>query len=472
MAIDFKPHDYQAYAINKILENERYALLLDMGLGKTVSTLTAINELKFNHLDIDKVLIVAPKKVAEDTWSREILKWNHLNHLKISKVLGNETQRRKALMREADIYITNRENVKWLVDTYTKRKNWPFDMIVIDELSSFKNPSSQRFKAFKKVMPLSKRFVGLTGTPAPNGLLDLWSQIYFIDFGERLEKTFSKYRARYFYKEEYGFKWNPFPHTEKNVYALIDDICVSMKSEDHIKLPERVNSIKMVELDTKDKEVYDEMEKHLIINFIEGELIKFKESNPDEPLPSTEKIIAKSAAVLSQKLLQLANGTVYNEDRKEIDIHSKKLDMLAEIVEEANSSPVLVFYNFKHDKKRILDKFPQAELIEADNAIERWNNGDIPMLLAHPASAGHGLNLQDGGHIIVWFGLTWSLELYQQANARLYRQGQPHTTIIHHIMAKDTIDEEKVLPTLQNKEQLQDALIDAVKARMEVHKIE
>lgn len=465
MAINFKPHDYQDYAINKILENDRYALLLDMGLGKTVSTLTAINELKYNFLEIDKVLIVAPKKVAEDTWSREIFKWSHLNHLTISKILGSERDRRKALLKQADIYIINRENVKWLVEYFAQKKKWPFDMIVIDELSSFKNPQSQRFKAFRKVIPLSKRFVGLTGTPAPNGLLDLWSQIYFVDYGKRLGKTFSAYRSKYFYKEDWGFQYKALPGTEETVYGLIDDICVSMKSEDHIKLPERVDSTKVVELNAKEREAYDEMEKNLVLNFVNGELKKFEGEHPGETAPSIESIIAKNAAVLSGKLIQLSNGVVYNDDGQPKVIHDKKIEMLSEIIEEANSSPILVFYNFKHDRDRILDKFPQAKTIDEPNIIAKWNDGEIPILLAHPASAGHGLNLQDGGHIIAWFGVTWNLELYQQANARLYRQGQEHTTVIHHIVTKDTIEEQKVLPTLQSKEDLQNALMSAVKAK-------
>lgn len=467
MAVKFKPHDYQRYAIDKIIDEERFGLFLDMGLGKTVSTLTAIDELKFNSLEINKVLVIAPKRVAEDTWSREVSKWEHLKHLRVSKILGSEAKRRKALMKDADLYIINRENVKWLVDHFEKLKRWPFDMIVVDELSSFKNPSSQRFKALKKVAPHSKRFVGLTGTPSPNGLLDLWSQIYLIDFGERLEKTFSKYRSRYFYKEDWGFQYKPFEHTQERVHGLIDDIVVSMKSEDHIKLPERIDSVKEVYLDDKETELYEELEKNMILNFIEDELIKFSEDNPEADLPTTEQIIAKNAAVLSNKLLQLSNGTVYTEEQGVKVIHDKKLDMLAEIIEEANSSPVLVFYSFKHDKERILERFKGAETIDSENAIARWNAGEIPVLLAHPASAGHGLNLQDGGHIIAWFGLTWSLELYQQANARLYRQGQEQTTIIHHIVTKGSIDDEKVLPALQGKEDLQNALIDALKAKME-----
>lgn len=468
MALKFKAHDYQAYAIDKIKENKRYGLFLDMGLGKTVSTLTAINDLMYDELEINKVLVIAPKRVAEDTWVREVKKWEHLNHLTVSRVLGNEKTRRSALMKDADIYVTNRENVKWLVDLYKKRSSWPFDMIVVDELSSFKSSSSQRFKALKKVAPLSPRFVGLTGTPAPNGLLDLWSQIYLIDFGERLERTFTQYRSKYFYKNDYSFVYKPFEKTEEKVFGLIDDVCISMKSEDHINLPDRVDSIKEVELTEKEWDVYKEMEKNLILNFIEDEMLKFgAESDSERPEVDVEQIIARNSAVLSQKLIQLSNGTVYNEDGDAKDIHDKKLLMLDEVIEEANGSPVLVFYNFKHDKKRIMERYKNAVSIDEDNAIARWNNGDIPILLAHPASAGHGLNLQDGGHTIAWFGITWSLELYQQANARLHRQGQEHTTVIHHIITKGTIEEKKVLPTLQGKEQLQDALIEAVKARLE-----
>lgn len=451
MAIDFVPHAYQDYAIQKIIDNKKYGLFLDMGLGKTVSTLTAINELIYDHLEVERVLVIAPKRVAEDTWTRETSKWKHLNHLRISKVLGNVKQRRKALVKEADIYVINRENVKWLCDEYSGRRTWPFDMVVIDELSSFKNSSSVRFKELKKKMPLVERFVGLTGTPAPNSLLDLWSQIYLIDSGERLGKAYSHYRERYFYPaQSLGnnvFKWKAKPEAEENIYNLIDDICVSMKAQDYLEMPERIDSVKEVKLEDKERTLYEKLEKEMILEFTEGD------------------IVALNGASLSQKLLQLSNGASYNDNKGVQHIHDRKIEMLKDIVEESQGSPILIFYNFKHDKARILEAFKEAKTLDDEDAIYHWNNGNIPMLLVHPASAGHGLNLQDGGHIIAWYGLTWSLELYQQANARLYRQGQEHTTVIHHILTEQSIDQ-RVYEVLQGKEAGQEALLKAIDARM------
>lgn len=444
----FIPHDYQKVAIEKIIENEAYALLLDMGLGKTVSTLTAINELKYDYFDIDKVLVIAPKRVAEDTWSREVAKWKHLQHLTVSKVLGTETQRRKALQRDADIYVINRENVEWLVELYGKK--WPFDMIVIDELSSFKNPTSKRFRALRKVRPLSKRVVGLTGTPAPNSLIDLWSQIYLIDRGERLEKTFTAYKRKYFIQDPYRvYKIDLKEGAEDQIYGLIDDICLSMKAKDYLKnLPEAVMNIVEVDITPKERELYKKLERDYVLEFADGD------------------IVASTAAVLSNKLLQLSSGAAYNDNDGVQHIHNAKLDALEEIVEGAQGQPILVFYNFKHDLERIKTRFKQAVEIGDSTTIEKWNNGEIPILLAHPASAGHGLNMQDGGHIIVWYGLNWSLELYLQANARLHRQGQKETVIIHHLVLKDSIDE-RVLSVLQGKEEQQEALMEAVKAKIE-----
>ncbi len=457
MAVEFKPHDYQKYAIEKIIENEKYALLLDMGLGKTVATLTAINTLIYDELDVERVLVIAPKKVAEDTWSRETVKWAHTQHLRISKVLGPEKDRRKALNRDADIYVINRENVKWLVEFYSGRRQWPFDMVVIDELSSFKNPQSIRFKTLKKVSPLFKRFVGLTGTPAPNSLLDLWAQMYFVDQGERLEQSFSKYKMKYFHaavkspnNPNVVFKYSLNDGAEEEIYDRIRDISVSMKARDYLDMPDRVDNQVIVKLSKKERELYQELEKERILEFMDNDQV----------------IVAASAAALSQKLLQLSNGASYNDNRGVTHIHNQKLDALEEIIEEANGQPVLVFYSFKHDLERIKKKFKEARTIDEPNIIEQWNNGDVPLLLAHPASAGHGLNLQDGGHIAVWFGLNYSLELYEQANARLYRQGQSETTIIHHIMTEDTLDQ-KVYDVLQGKAVGQDALLEAVKGRIE-----
>lgn len=445
---EFIPHAYQDVAIKKIIDNNAFALLLDMGLGKTVSTLTAVNELKYDYFDIDKVLVIAPKRVAEDTWTREVAKWDHLRHLSVSKVLGSEQQRRRALQKQADIYVINRENVEWIVEYYGR--DWPFDMVVIDELSSFKNPSSKRFKALRKVRPLSKRVIGLTGTPAPNSLIDLWSQIYLIDRGERLEKTFTRYKQKYFLQNPYQvYKIELREGSEDTIYQKIDDICLSMKAKDYLKdLPESVMNIVEVDLSPKERELYDKLEKESVLEFADGD------------------IVATTAAVLSNKLLQLSSGAAYNDNDGVQEIHSVKLDALEDIVESSQGQPVLVFYNYKHDVDRIKKRFKQAVELDDSNTIEKWNDGEIPILLAHPASAGHGLNMQDGGHIIVWYGLNWSLELYLQANARLHRQGQSETVIIHHLVLKNSIDE-RVMSVLQGKEQQQEALMEAVKARIE-----
>ncbi|EGQ2832927.1 DEAD/DEAH box helicase [Staphylococcus pseudintermedius] len=446
--MNFIPHDYQKYSIDKIIENKKYGLFLDMGLGKTVSTLTAFSDLQL--LDTEKMLVIAPLNVAKDTWADEINKWEHLKHLRVSKVLGTPKQRLAALSKEADIYITNKENTKWLCDQY--KKDWPFDMVVIDELSTFKNPSSQRFKAIRKKLPLMKRFVGLTGTPSPNSLLDLWAQVYLIDRGERLETSFSRYRERFFKPthqiSDHVFNWELRGGSEEKIYELIEDVCLSMKASDYLDMPERIDTVQSVNLSSKERKLYDELEKHYIL-----------ESEEDGT------IVAQSGASLSQKLLQLSNGAVYTDDESVRHLHDRKLDKLEEIIEESQGQPLLVFYNFKHDKERIMERFDEVVTLDDESYKDRWIEGKVKILLAHPASAGHGLNLQKGGHIIVWFGLTWSLELYQQANARLYRQGQTHTTIIHHIMTDNTIDQ-KVYQALQNKELTQEDLMQAIKARI------
>ncbi|WP_324174414.1 DEAD/DEAH box helicase [Staphylococcus pseudintermedius] len=446
--MNFIPHDYQKYSIDKIIENKKYGLFLDMGLGKTVSTLTAFSDLQL--LDTNKMLVIAPLNVAKDTWADEIDKWEHLKHLRVSKVLGSPKQRIAALNKEADIYVTNKENTKWLCDQY--KKDWPFDMVVIDELSTFKNPSSQRFKAIRKKLPLMKRFVGLTGTPSPNSLLDLWAQVYLIDRGERLETSFSRYRERFFKPthqvSDHVFNWELRDGSEERIYELIEDVCLSMKAGDYLDMPKRIDAVQSVNLSSKERKLYDELEKHYIL-----------ESEEDGT------IVAQSGASLSQKLLQLANGAVYTDDESVRHLHDRKLDKLEEIIEESQGQPLLVFYNFKHDKERIMERFDEVVTLDDESYKDRWIEGKVKILLAHPASAGHGLNLQKGGHIIVWFGLTWSLELYQQANARLYRQGQTHTTIIHHIMTDNTIDQ-KVYQALQNKELTQEDLMQAIKARI------
>lgn len=450
----FVPHSYQKYAIKKIIELPKVGLMMEMGLGKTVCALTAIDYLMFDSFEIQKVLVIAPKRVAEDTWSRETEKWDHLKHLKISKVLGSQKQRIEALRATADIYVINRENVKWLVDLYGSK--WPFDTVVIDELSSFKNCKSLRFKALKKVTPLMQRVIGLTGTPTPNGYLDLWPQIYLMDRGERLGKTITGYRERYFTpgrRNAYTvFTWDLKPGADEAIQKKISDICVSMRTKDYLELPERINNNVYIKMDSKAQTLYEQLEKELILQIDE------------------DKITALTASALNQKLLQMANGAVYNIYNDVTCIHDGKLEALEEIL-EFNQEPVLVFYNFQHDYHRLMDRFKDLKprTLETSKDIADWNDGKIRLLLAHPASVGHGLNIQAGGHIIVWFGLTWSLELYQQANARLYRQGQTKNVIIHHLITEGTVDED-VMKALDRKDQGQEALMEAIKARIRRYK--
>lgn len=408
----------------------------------------------FNNFDISKVLVIAPKRVAEDTWSRESEKWDHLNHLRISKVLGTQKQRVEALEADADIYVINRENVAWLVNLYGIK--WPFDTVVIDELSSFKSSKSQRFKSLKKVTPLIIRMIGLTGTPTPNGYLDLWPQMYLLDRGERLGKTIGGYKDRYFTPGRRNgytvFDWDLKEGAEKAIQKKISDICISMKAEDYLDLPERINNNVYIKMNPKAEALYQELEKELILE-IEG-----------------EEITALTAATLTQKLLQMANGSVYTLEKDVVHIHDGKLEALEDIL-EFNQEPVLVFYNFKHDYSRLMDRFRDLNprTLETSADIKDWNEGKIRLLLCHPASVGHGLNIQAGGHIIVWFGLTWSLELYQQANARLDRQGQTKNVIVHHLITEGSVDED-VMKALERKETGQAALLEAVKARIGVGK--
>lgn len=452
MAIDFKPYDYQAYAIDKIIDNKRFGLFLDMGLGKTVSTLTAIEQLKYDYLDVDKVLVIAPKRVAEDTWAQEVEKWTHLTHLDVSLVLGAPKQREQALERNADIYVTNKENTKWICERF--KKDWPFDMVVIDELSTFKNSDSQRFKILKKKWPLFDRFVGLTGTPAPKNIMDLWAQIYLIDGGERLGKFKTHFRQRYFYPThkvaEHTFNWELKDGAKDEIYKMISDVTVSMESKDYLKMPERVDTVKEAKLSKKERALYDELEQNMVI---------------ENDIDDDKDIVALNSASLSNKLLQMSNGAVYADDGSITHIHDKKLELLDEIIEESQGQPILVMYNYKHDKERLLERYDFAETLDSDDYMERWNNGEIQMLITHPASAGHGLNLQYGGSIMVWFGLTWNLEYYEQANARLYRQGQKKTTVIHHLLTENSIDQ-KVYESLKNKKLGQNELMNAVKARL------
>jgi SNF2 family DNA or RNA helicase len=447
--MEYKAHAYQEYSTSWIIEHPASGLLLDMGMGKTVSTLTAVWQLLYDYFDTTKVLVIAPKRVAEDTWSRETEKWNHTKNLRVSKVLGDLQHRIRALAESADIYVTNRENVVWLVEHY--KTKWPFDTVVIDELSSFKSSKAKRFRALKKVRPLIRRIVGLTGTPAPNSLLDLWPQIYLLDGGERLGKTVTAYRQKYFEPDKRNqqivFSWKLKPGAEQAIYSAISDICVSMKARDYLQLPKRVDNVVELELNKSEQKRYKQLERDLLLPFANGD------------------IVANTAAVLSNKLLQYANGAIYNENGEVQELHSVKLDALEQIVEEANGQPILVFYQYKHDLERIKARFKQARELENSQTIANWNAGKIEMLLVHPASAGHGLNMQDGGHIIVWFSMLWSLEQYLQANARLDRQGQKESVIVHHLVAKNTIDEQ-ALNVLQQKAGGQEALLEAVKARL------
>ncbi len=449
--MEFKPHAYQQMAIDKILSTPRAGLFLDMGLGKTVITLTAVDILMHDYYEISRVLVIAPLRVAEDTWSRESQKWDHLKHLRISKVLGSASQRRKALAKDADIYIVNRENVVWLTDELSQvGDGWDFDMVVIDELSSFKSHAAKRFKALRKYITRSSRVVGLTGTPAPNGLIDLWSQIYLLDGGERLGTTITGFRNRYFTPDQRNqhmiYSYKPREEAERSINSKIADICISMRAEDWLGMPERIDNVQRVNLSTDEQDRYNKFERDCYLEFLEGE------------------VTAASAAALSNKLLQYANGAMYLPDGGYVDTSSTKLDALDEIIELSNGKPILCFYSYKHDLERIQKRFKFAKKLENSEDIEKWNNGSIPLLLAHPAGAGHGLNLQAGGNIIVWFGLTWSLELYQQANARLYRQGQEHAVIIHHLITQGTADE-NVLASLRDKRDVQDDLLNSLKAK-------
>jgi SNF2 family DNA or RNA helicase len=447
--VKYQPHVYQDHITQQIIEQMAVGAFLDMGLGKSISTLTAVTELMHNYFDVAKVLVIAPLRVAKYTWAEEIAKWDHTKYLKLAKVLGPEKVRLAALNSQADIYVINRENVVWLVDHYGK--DWPFDMVVIDESSSFKSHQAQRFKALRKVRPLIKRIVELTGTPAPNNLLDLWPQIYLLDRGERLGKTITGFRERYFEPDQRDghtiFSWRLKDGADKAIYKKIEDICVSMKAADWLKMPEKISNIVKVPLSDTVRILYKQLERELLIPYTEGD------------------VVANTAAVLSNKLLQLANGAVYDENKAIRIIHNEKLDALDDIIESANGNPALVFYWYKHDYDRLKERFPAARSLDNPQDIEDWNKGKIPLLLAHPASAGHGLNLQAGGNTIVWFGLTWSLELYEQANARLYRQGQKNGVIVHHLVAEGTVDED-VMRALEGKAVGQDALMQAVKARI------
>lgn len=444
-AIAFKPYPYQQRAIEVIESHPAYGLFLDMGLGKTVITLTAIESLIYEQFEVGRVLIIAPKRVAESTWQDEAKKWKHLYRLRFSTILGTGEQRAAAVKADADIYVINRENVAWLFQNFPCR----WDMLVVDESSSFKSPQAVRFKVLKKQLPHFRRRVILTGTPTSNTLMDLWSQMYILDMGERLGKTITAYRRDYFLPDKRNqnviFSYKLQRGAEDAITKKIRDICMSMKASDYITLPRKIVNVVKVKLPDAARKVYDQMVKDQVV-----------------ALGDEEQITAFQAATVANKLLQISNGSVYTDDHGVQMIHHEKVDALKEIIEESGGQSILVFYGFRHDVQSIKAEIPEAVELEGKETLDDWNRGNIKVLLAHPASAGYGLNMQAGGHIVVWYGLTWSLEQYQQANARLYRQGQDKPVIIHHIVAADTIDE-RVLWSLRNKKKGQDSLMAAVK---------
>ena len=452
--MEFKPHDYQKYATEFIESHPIAAVILQMGLGKTVCTLTAIEHLIYDTFEVSKVLIVAPLRVAKVTWSDEIDKWDHLSHLTYSVAVGSEKERLSALKKKADLYMINRENLQWLIE----KSGLPFDydMVVLDELSSFKSWQSKRFRAFMKVRPKVQRVVGLTGTPSSNGLMDLFAEFKCLDMGERLGRFITQYRNAFFIPDRMNgqvvYSYKPRPFAEEEIYRRIGDITISMKALDHLKMPELIENRYPVYMDDGEKQQYESMKKNLILPYLEN-----------------EAITAANAAALSGKLCQMANGAVYSDEGSVAHIHDRKLDALEDIIEAAQG-PILLCYWFKHDLERITRKLDELKVeyarISSDGSIRMWNEGKFQVGLIHPASAGHGLNLQAGGNHIVWFGLTWSLELLEQTNARLWRQGQrAETVVVQYLVTAGTIDE-RILDAISKKEQDQNALIDAVKAEL------
>jgi len=450
----YKPHEYQKYAIEFIKKNPVAAILLDMGMGKTSIVLSALNELMYDSFEVTKVLIIAPLRVARNTWSDEIKKWDHLNGIRYSIAVGTAAERLAALKADADIYIINRENIPWLIE----ESGLPFDydMVVVDELSSFKNWQAKRFKALMKVRPKIRRIVGLTGTPSSNGLKDLFAEFKVLDMGERLGRFISQYRVNYFKPDRMNgpivYTYKLLPGAEERIYDRISDITISMKAKDYLDMPELISNEYKVYLDDDERSKYEEMKDELVLQLPGGE------------------ITAANAASLSGKLSQLSNGAVYDDDGSVNTFHERKLDALEDLIESANGKPILVAYWFKHDLARITERLNKLKIVfeklDSDKSIEKWNARELQVGLIHPASAGHGLNLQSGGNVIVWFGITWSLELYQQTIARLWRQGQTSGTVtVIHIVTEDTVDE-RILKALEAKDQTQSALIDAVKAEV------
>ena len=449
----YEPYPYQQYCAARIVADTAVGLFLDMGLGKTVITLDAINTLRYDRWAVQRVLIIAPKKVAEGTWTKEAQKWEHLRHLRISAVLGSQQKRLRALATPADIYVINRDNVAWLVDYF--KNAWPFDMVVLDESSSFKNSQSKRFKALKLVRSRINRLVELTGTPASNGLIDLWAQIFLLDGGARLGRTLGQYRERFFDPDKRSrtqiFSYTPKDGSMEYIQQAIGDICVSMKAEDYLNLPDRMFDDVPVVLDDKARKAYRQLERDLLLELDEGQ------------------ITAASTGVLTGKLLQLCNGAVYDSEKRPLAIHNCKVEAFLEVLEQLNGQHCLVFYNFQHDRDRLLAALEplglRVRVYQSAADEDAWNAGEIDVLLAHPASCAYGLNLQNGGHHIVWFGLTWSLEQYEQANKRLHRQGQRHPVIVHHLVVQGGMDED-VIESLRAKGDTQEALMDALKARI------
>ena len=454
--LNYTPHNYQTYATEFIESHPISAVFLSMGLGKTVITLTALNDLLFDSFEAHRILVIAPLRVARDTWPAEADKWDHLQNLICSVAVGTEAERRTALMRPADIYIINRENVQWLIEE--SQMPFQFDTVVADELSSFKNHQAKRFRALMNVRPKVKRIIGLTGTPSANGLMDLWAEYRLLDMGLRLGRFIGQYRNDYFVPDKRNgqviFSYKPMANAEKRIYDKIADITISMKATDHLNMPELISCEYEVPLSDEERQRYDDLKSNLVLQLPDGE------------------ITAANAASLSGKLCQMANGAIYTDDGDSITIHDRKLDALEDLIEAANEKPVLVAYWFRHDLARISERLNKLHIpfsqIDTPESIREWNAGELPVALVHPASAGHGLNLQSGGSAIIWFGLTWSLELYQQTNARLWRQGQSaETVVVQHIVAKGTIDE-RILSALSAKDRTQSALIAAVKAELQI----
>ncbi len=451
--MNYQPHEYQQYATDFIIKNPTAAVFLEMGLGKSVIALTAILELCLERFEISRVLVIAPLRVARDTWPAEIQKWDHLKGLTYSVAVGTANERRAALRQKTFVHIINRENVQWLIED--SGIPWQYDMVVIDELSSFKSHQSKRFKSLMKARPGVRRMVGLTGTPSSNGLMDLWSEFRVLDMGKRLGRFITHYREQFFEPDRRNgmqvFSYRPRAGAEREIYRRIGDITISMRSADYLKMPECVMNTVPVKLDSTEYEVYEEMESKMVTE-LDG-----------------VEIDAVNAAALTGKLCQLANGAIYTPDGNTVFFHERKLDALEDLIEGANGKPVLVAYWYKHDLARIQERFKVREL-KSSKDITDWNAGKIPVAVIHPASAGHGLNLQAGGSTLIWFGLTWSLELYQQTNARLWRQGQQaETVVIHHIITRGTVDED-VMQSLSEKDRSQAALMRAVRARVEARK--